>query len=104
MKKLIIFSLAISTFMLSGCSIKNQTPTNTTQATQNNNVNQQIINTNNNQNANINENNASQPKECLTKSNKKGFIMRDGNCYAPGENIPDTDCFVSPTGGCNPLY
>lgn len=41
---------------------------------------------------------------CTTANGKAGFIMDGRNaCYAPGENIPDTDCVVSPTGGCKPL-
>jgi hypothetical protein len=43
-------------------------------------------------------------KECTTPNGKAGFIMpADGNCYAPGETIPDTDCKVSSTGTCTPL-
>ena len=58
--------------------------------------------------------NANQPTEvgsvpskysnlCNTESGKKGFIMSDGKCYAPGENVMDTDCIVSATGGCESL-
>lgn len=45
----------------------------------------------------------SSTNECTTSSGDAGFIMHDGNCYAPGENIPDTDCIVSDTGGCESL-
>ena len=40
---------------------------------------------------------------CNTTDGSKGFIMSDGKCYAPGENVPETDCIVSETGGCKSL-
>lgn len=45
-----------------------------------------------------------QPKKCITTNGKAGFILTGRKkCYAVGENIMDTDCIVSSTGGCEPL-
>lgn len=52
----------------------------------------------------VGEENNKATNECITQEQKIGFIMHDGNCYAPGENIPDTDCTVSTTGSCMELY
>lgn len=38
-----------------------------------------------------------------TTSAGTGFIMADGNCYLPGQTIPDTDCTVSKDGTCQAL-
>lgn len=32
-----------------------------------------------------------------------GFVMFDNICYAVGEAVSETDCVVSPTGGCESL-
>ncbi len=31
------------------------------------------------------------------------FVMSDGECYEPGENVADTDCIVNEEGGCKGL-
>ena len=46
---------------------------------------------------------SSESNECTTEGGEAGFIMHDGNCYAPGETVLDTDCVVSVTGGCESL-
>jgi hypothetical protein len=100
MKKVTIFSLVLTAFILVGCTTSKNIKNDINQETEDSNQNQKIIEQQNIKPAN---NNSTTTYECVTKDNKDGFIMHDGNCYAPGENIPDTDCTVSITGGCMEL-
>lgn len=44
-------------------------------------------------------------EEAVTEDSTKPecFVMFDGNCYKPGETVPDTGCKVNEEGACTPM-
>ena len=109
MKKAIILTIAVSLMILSGCSLGTNGNAQNERIAE---LEQQLSDLQNkiNQREGVSEQEEDMPEES-TPSNEEAsdscdaeeFMMFDGKCYEPGENVPNTDCIVSETGGCESL-